>query len=170
MRATLEWFHGFAASDFGDPSAAEAMVGRALAGFRAAGDRWGIAAALSTRAKLAMIRGNLTAASDNAQQSLAIFRELGDRWGQLQAIEWLGAAQAATGDHAQAGRLHRDGLHMAEELGLWPQAADALSWLGRGRCGPVTWPRLVSSSNGPCAWRPGRATSPDRSSPRSASA
>jgi tetratricopeptide (TPR) repeat protein len=132
MRATLEWFHGFAASDFGDPSAAEAMVGRALAGFRAAGDRWGIAAALSTRAKLAMIRGNLTAASDNAQQSLAIFRELGDRWGQLQAIEWLGAAQAATGDHAQAGRLHRDGLHMAEELGLWPQAADALSWLGRG--------------------------------------
>jgi predicted ATPase/DNA-binding SARP family transcriptional activator/tetratricopeptide (TPR) repeat protein len=131
MRATLEWFHGFTASDFGDPSVAEAMVGRALAGFRASGERWGIAAALSTRAKLAMIRGNLTAVSDNAQQSLVIFRELGDRWGQLQAIEWLGAAQAATGDHAQAGRLHRDGLHMAEELGLWPQAADALSWLGR---------------------------------------
>jgi tetratricopeptide (TPR) repeat protein len=107
------------------------MVGRALAGFRAAGDRWGIAAALSTGAKLAMVRGNLTAVSDNAQQSLAIFRELGDRWGQLQAIEWLGAAQAATGDHVQAGRLHRDGLHIAEELGLWPQAADALSWLGR---------------------------------------
>jgi predicted ATPase/DNA-binding SARP family transcriptional activator len=131
MRATLEWFHAFVASDFGDPSVGEALVGRALASFRALGDRWGIAAALSTRAKLAMIRGDPAAAQGDAQQSLAIFRELGDRWGQLQAIEWLGAAEAATGNHTQAGRLHRDGLRVAEELGLWPQAADALSWLGR---------------------------------------
>jgi ATP/maltotriose-dependent transcriptional regulator MalT len=107
------------------------MVGRALESFQALGDRWGIAAALSTRAKLAIVRGDPTAARADAQQSLAIFRERGDRWGQLQAIEWLGAAEAATGDHRQAARLHRDGLRMAEELGLWPQAADALSWLGR---------------------------------------
>jgi len=131
MRATLEWFHGFVASDFGDPSVGEAMVGQALASFRALCDRWGIAAALSTRAKLAMVRGDPATAHGDAQQSLAMFRELGDRWGQLQAIEWLGAAEAATGDHRQAGQLHRDGLRMAEELGLWPQAADALSWLGR---------------------------------------
>jgi predicted ATPase/DNA-binding SARP family transcriptional activator len=131
MRATLEWFHAFVASDFGDPSAGEAMVGQALASFRALGDQWGIAAALSTRAKLAMVRGDPAAAQRDAQQSLAIFRALGDRWGQLQAIEWFGAAAAATGDRAQADRLHRDGLHMAEDLGLWPQAADALSWLGR---------------------------------------
>ena len=131
VRATLEWFHAFVASDFGDPSVGEAMVGQALASFRALGDQWGIAAALSTRAKLAMIRGDPAAAQHDARQSLATFRELGDRWGQLQAIEWLGAAEAATGDHAQAGRLHQDGLRMAEELGLWPQAADALSWLGR---------------------------------------
>jgi predicted ATPase/DNA-binding SARP family transcriptional activator len=131
IRAILEWFHAFVASDFGDPSVGEAMVGRALASFRALGDQWGIAAALSTRAKLAMARGDPAAARGDAQQSLAIFHELGDRWGQLQAIEWLGAAAAATGDHKQADRLHRDGLHMAEDLGLWPQAADALSWLGR---------------------------------------
>ena len=130
-RATVEWFHGFVASDFGDPSVGEAIVGRALASFRALGDQWGAAAALSTRAKLAMVRGNPAAVHGDAQQSLAIFRELGDRWGQLQAIEWLGAAEAATGNHRQAGRLRRQGLHMAEELGLWPQAADALSWLGR---------------------------------------
>jgi predicted ATPase len=130
-RATLEWFHAFVASDFGDPSAGEAMTGRALASFRALGDRWGTAAALSTAAKLAMIRGDAAAVHRDAQQSLAIFRELGDRWGQLQAIEWLGAAAAAARDHARADRLHRDGLRMAEDLGLWPQAADALSWLGR---------------------------------------
>ena len=131
IRATLEWFHAFVASDFGDPSVGEAMVSQALASFRALGDRWGIAAALSTRAKLAMIRGDPAAAQGEAQQSLAMFRELGDRWGQLQAIEWLGAVEAATGDRTEADRLHHHGLRVAEELGLWPQAADALSWLGR---------------------------------------
>ena len=131
VRVTLEWFGAFVASDFGDPSVGETMVGEALASFRALGDQWGIAAALSTRAKLAMIRGDPATAHRDAQQSLERFRELGDRWGQLQAIEWLGAAAAATGDGAQADRLHRDGLRMAEDLGLWPQAADALSWLGR---------------------------------------
>jgi predicted ATPase/DNA-binding SARP family transcriptional activator len=131
VRATLEWFGAFVASDFGDPSAAEAMAGRALASFRTLGDQWGIAAALSTRAKLAMIRGDPAAAHRDAQQSLTIFRELGDRWGQLQATEWLGAAAAAHRNRTQADRLHRDGLRMAEDLGLWPQAADALSWLGR---------------------------------------
>ena len=130
-RALLEWFHAFVASDFGDPSGAETMTGRALASFLALGDRWGVAAALSTRAKLAMVRGDPATACGDARKSLALFRELGDRWGQLQAIEWLGAALAATGDREQATRLHRDGLRMAEDLGLWPQAADALSWLGR---------------------------------------
>jgi predicted ATPase/DNA-binding SARP family transcriptional activator len=131
IRATLEWFHAFVASDFGDPAVGEAMIARALASFRALGGQWGIAAALSTRAKLAMIRGDPATVHRDVQQSLVTFRELGDRWGQLQAIEWLGAAAAATGDHARADRLHRDGLRMAEDLGLWPQAADALSWLGR---------------------------------------
>jgi predicted ATPase/DNA-binding SARP family transcriptional activator len=131
MRATAEWFYGFVASDFGDPSAGEAMVGQALASFRTLGDQWGIAAALSTRAKQAMVRGDLAAVQCDARQSLAIFRELGDRWGQLQAIEWLGAREEAAGDFRQASRLHRDGLRIAEDLSLWPQAADALSWLGR---------------------------------------
>jgi predicted ATPase/DNA-binding SARP family transcriptional activator len=131
VQATLEWFHAFVASDFGDPAAADAMAGRALASFRTLGDRWGIAAALSTRAKLAMTRGDPAAAHRDAQQSLAMFRELGDRWGQLQATEWLGAAAAADRNWARADQLHRDGLRMAEDLGLWPQAADALSWLGR---------------------------------------
>ena len=143
VRATLEWFHAFVASDFGNPSVGDAMVGGALASFRALGDQWGIAAALSTRAKLAMIRGDPATVHRDAQQSLELFRELGDRWGQLQAIEWLGAAAAATGDRAQADRLHRAGLRMAEDLGLWPQAADALSWLGRSalRSGDLTQAR-----------------------------
>jgi tetratricopeptide (TPR) repeat protein len=129
-RAILQWFHAFVASDFGDPAVAEALLGTALASFRELGDQWGVAAALSTRAKVAMIRGDRAMTQRLAQQSLTMFRELGDRWGQLQAIEWLGAA-VASADRARADQLHRDGLRVAEELGLWPQAADALSWLGR---------------------------------------
>jgi predicted ATPase len=128
-RAMLQWFHAFVASDFGDPAVAEGLLGAALASFRELGDQWGTAAALSTRAKVAMIRGDRATTQRLAQQSLTLFRELGDRWGQLQAIEWLGAA-VGPADRLRADQLHLDGLRVAEELGLWPQAADALSWLG----------------------------------------
>ncbi|HEY7143275.1 MAG TPA: BTAD domain-containing putative transcriptional regulator [Streptosporangiaceae bacterium] len=130
-QAEARWLLGFATSDFGDPSASAELIDQALSEFGRLGDRWGIAAALSTRAKLAAIRGDLAAVSASAEQSLALFRELGDRWGQLQATEWLGARCEDTGDFEQGRRLHADGLRLAQELGLWPQAADRLCWLGR---------------------------------------
>ncbi len=130
-RAEAEWFLGFVTSDFGDLSLSEELTGRALAAFEASGDRWGIAAALSTRAKHASIRGDLDAVRDWGQRSLSLFRELGDRWGQLQATEWLGAWCETVGEYEQGRRLHAEGLRMARDLGLWPQAADRLTWLGR---------------------------------------
>jgi tetratricopeptide (TPR) repeat protein len=129
--AEAGWFLGFATSDFGDLSTSEELTGRALTAFEASGDRWGIAAALSTRAKHASIRGDLDAVRDHGQRSLELFRELGDRWGQLQATEWLGARCETVGDYEQGQRLHAEGLRMARELGLWPQAADRMAWLGR---------------------------------------
>jgi tetratricopeptide (TPR) repeat protein len=130
-RAEAEWFLGFGLSDFGDLAPSEELTGRALAAFEAGADRWGIAAALSTRAKHASIRGDLDAVREHGQRSLSLFRELGDRWGQLQATEWLGARCETVGDYEQGRRLHAEGLRMARELGLWPQAADRLTWLGR---------------------------------------
>jgi predicted ATPase/DNA-binding SARP family transcriptional activator len=130
-QAEAEWFLGFGTSDFGDLSVSEELTGRALAAFEAGADRWGIAAALSTRAKHASIRGDLDAVRDYGQRSLELFRELGDGWGQLQATEWLGARCETVGDYEQGRRLHADGLRMARELGLWPQVADRLTWLGR---------------------------------------
>ena len=130
-RARAQWFLGFAASDWGDPSTSEELVARALIGSRSVGDQWGVAAALSTRAKLAYLRGDLTAVRDNGEQSLTLFRDIGDRWGQLQATEWLGAQAMALGDYDRATQLYQDGWHMAEALALWPQAADQMSWLGR---------------------------------------
>jgi predicted ATPase/DNA-binding SARP family transcriptional activator len=130
-QAEAEWFLGFGTSDFGDLSISEELTGRALAAFEASGDRWGIAAALSTQAKYASIRGDLDAVRDYGQRSLELFRELGDGWGQLQATEWLGARCETVGDYEQGRRLHAEGLRMARELGLWAQAADRLTWLGR---------------------------------------
>jgi predicted ATPase/DNA-binding SARP family transcriptional activator len=130
-RARAEWFLGFVACDLGDLSVSEELVGRALRTARAVADRWCIAAALSTRAKQAMLRGDLGEVQRSGKQSLEMFGALGDRWGQLQSMEWLGALARIRGDYERASRLHRDGLRMAEQLGLWPQAADQLSWLGR---------------------------------------
>ncbi|WP_344307633.1 BTAD domain-containing putative transcriptional regulator [Fodinicola feengrottensis] len=125
------WFFGFVRSDFGDPADSEALVAEALAAFQASGDRWGMAAALSTSAKLASIRGDFVGMREYGEQSLAIFAELGDCWGQLQATEWLGEVAEIHGEYELGRKLGRDALAMAEDLGLWPQAADRLSWLGR---------------------------------------
>jgi len=130
-RARTEWFLGFVECDLGDLSVSEELVNRALHTARAVADRWCIAAALSTRAKQAMLRGELGEVERSGAQSLEMFHALGDHWGQLQSMEWLGALARIRGDYERATQLHRDGLRMAEELGSWPQAADQLSWLGR---------------------------------------
>jgi predicted ATPase/DNA-binding SARP family transcriptional activator len=130
-RARAEWFLGFVECDLGDLSVSEELVNRALRTARAVADRWCIAAALSTRAKQAMLRGELGEVERSGAQSLELFRALGDRWGQLQSMEWLGALARIRGDYHRATQLHQDGLRIAEALGLWPQAADQLSWLGR---------------------------------------
>jgi predicted ATPase/DNA-binding SARP family transcriptional activator len=129
-RARAEWFLAYAETDLGDVPAVDERLERALTGFRAAGDRWGTAAALSTRAKLGYLRADLKALERDGEQSAELFRELGDRWGLLQATAWLGGLAEMVGDHIKATRLHREGLRMAEELGLWPEVSVRLGWLG----------------------------------------
>ncbi|MFE0375628.1 BTAD domain-containing putative transcriptional regulator [Streptomyces inhibens] len=128
-RAWAQWFLGYAQVGLGDPVAAAGRLGRSLAAFRALGDQWGTAAALSSRAQTG--GGDLLARRRDAEESAALFGELGDRWGQLQAAEVLGTIAEITGDYARAARLHQDGLGIAEELGLWIQASYKLSGLGR---------------------------------------
>ncbi len=129
-RARAEWFLAYAETDLGDVPAVDERLERALTGFRAAGDRWGTAAALSTRAKLGYLRADLKALERDGEQSAELFRELGDRWGLLQATAWLGGLAEMVVDHVKATRLHREGLRMAEELGLWPEVSVRLAWLG----------------------------------------
>ncbi|MFF5235205.1 BTAD domain-containing putative transcriptional regulator [Dactylosporangium sp. NPDC000521] len=131
-RARALWFLAFAEMDLGDVPAVGALVERALSQFQRIGDRWGVAAALSLRAKHAHITGDLDALAADAERSVLLFRRLGDRWGLLQASEWLAAHAELTGDSRRAAELHQDGLRVAEDLGLWPEVAGRLSWLGWG--------------------------------------
>jgi predicted ATPase/DNA-binding SARP family transcriptional activator len=129
-RGRAEWFLAYAETDRGDIPTVDGRLDRALTIFRDAGDRWGTAAVLSTRAKLGYLRADPKALERDGEQSAALFRELGDRWGLLQATAWLGGSAEMAGDHTRATRLHREGLRMAEELGLWTEVSVRLAWLG----------------------------------------
>ncbi|GAA5064283.1 BTAD domain-containing putative transcriptional regulator [Thermocatellispora tengchongensis] len=126
--ARAEWFLATAMLDLGDEKAGE-LLERALDTFRPAGDRWGEAAALSSRAILAHMRNDLAALEHDARRGAELFGELGDDWGVLQATEWLIGLADMTGDHAEAARLSRADLKVAEDLGLWSDVAGRLGWL-----------------------------------------
>jgi predicted ATPase len=129
-RAAADWFLAYALLNTGDPAVAD-LADRALTGFRALGDRWGVAAALGVRSARALLRGDLAGARHDGERSAALFGELGDRWGQVQATATLGALAEIAGDYAGAAALHGDGLRMAGELGLWPEVSYRFSLLGR---------------------------------------
>ncbi|MCX4669397.1 winged helix-turn-helix domain-containing protein [Streptomyces sp. NBC_01381] len=124
------WLLAYASCGFRTPHE-DATIDGILEEFRAADDRWGVAAALSVRATLALYRGDLPALRRDAEDSAARFAELGDRWGQLQASEQLGVLAEIAADYEAATRLHRDGMRDAEELRLWTDVSFRLSRLGR---------------------------------------
>ncbi|MEU7135403.1 BTAD domain-containing putative transcriptional regulator [Streptomyces sp. NPDC046261] len=131
IRARTRWFRAYALFNTGDVAASEELTGRALAGFREHGDRWGVAAALALRATHALIRGDLAALERDGERGVALFRELDDRWGQLQGTWPLAALAEIRGDYARAERLLRDALAIAEELDLATEVSVVLSRLGR---------------------------------------
>jgi predicted ATPase/DNA-binding SARP family transcriptional activator len=124
------WFLAETGSGLGDVATAESLLDKANAGFQEAGDRWGLAAALLTTAKLAHIRGDVVALRSASERSARIFGQLGDRWGELRANEWLASHAEMTGDYRRAVRLHREALLIAEALDLGPEIAMRLAWLG----------------------------------------
>ncbi|WP_344524920.1 AfsR/SARP family transcriptional regulator, partial [Streptomyces rectiviolaceus] len=125
------WLLAHARSGFDRTRSEEAQVDELLEEFRAADDRWGVAAALSTRATRALYRGDLATLRRDAEASAALFAGLGDRWGQLQASEQLGILAEIAADYEGAARLHRDGMRGAEELQLWTDVSFRLARLGR---------------------------------------
>ncbi|MEU4229658.1 BTAD domain-containing putative transcriptional regulator [Nonomuraea sp. NPDC026600] len=130
-RARAQWFLAFTLYGYDNPAATDAYLDSAMESFLASDDRWGTAAALSLRARRALLRGDLAALRRDGERGLELFREVGDRWGEMRAAENLGTLAEITGDYEQAAELRRDGLRIAEELGLWSEVSGALSRLGR---------------------------------------
>ncbi|ONI92546.1 AfsR family transcriptional regulator [Saccharothrix sp. ALI-22-I] len=129
--ARAEWFFGFAQWYVGALTASGKRIDQVLTTFRSLRDRWGVAAALSTRAALGTARGDLATLRSSGEESAALFRELGDRWGRLKATETLGVLAEIEGDYERAERLHAEGLQIAEDLGLWTETTHKLAMLGR---------------------------------------
>nr|WP_319712429.1 BTAD domain-containing putative transcriptional regulator [Nonomuraea angiospora] len=116
--ALADWFLSHVRWAYGDRRAHEVAAERALAAYRELGDRWGMAAALCLRGKLAVGRADLAAMERDGERGLAIFRELGDEWGQIEAMDVLDRAAEIRGDYARAARLREEALRLAEELGF----------------------------------------------------
>ncbi|SDT66582.1 BTAD domain-containing putative transcriptional regulator [Jiangella sp. DSM 45060] len=128
-RAHAEWFLCHATFDLGDAAFTERLLDSATEGFAATGNRWGEAAALTLRARLAHVNGDAAAMEARASQAVRIFTDLGDGWGVLQATDWLIGQADLTGDYDHARRLCADALTRAESLGLWSEVSGVLSWL-----------------------------------------
>ncbi|MGW0548013.1 BTAD domain-containing putative transcriptional regulator [Streptomyces altiplanensis] len=121
----------FARCGFDSVELRDGGLGAILEEFRAAGDRWGVAAVLVARATRAGYRGDLPAMRASAEESAALFGELGDRWGQLRSSEHLGVLAEIAGSYEEAARLHQEGVRSAQELQLWTDVSFLLARLGR---------------------------------------
>ncbi|WP_433434612.1 BTAD domain-containing putative transcriptional regulator [Nonomuraea sp. CA-141351] len=127
--ALADWFLSHVRWAYGDRQAHEAAAERALAAYQELGDRWGVAAALCLRGKLAVGRGDLAAMERDGERALEVFRELGDEWGQIEAMDVLDRAAEIRGDYPKAARLREEALRLAEELGF--EVSFKLAALGR---------------------------------------
>jgi predicted ATPase/DNA-binding SARP family transcriptional activator len=125
------WFLSSTQWAYGEPVVLMQRIDRAIEAFTRQGDRWGLAAALSTRAQLNIVHADLDAMRRDGQRSLELFDELGDDWGRLQATYSLIVVAEVSGDYGTAARHLEDSLRLAEELGLWTEVSFRTSGLGR---------------------------------------
>ncbi|MEW2282955.1 BTAD domain-containing putative transcriptional regulator [Streptomyces sp. NPDC047841] len=130
-RARALWLNAYGRFSVGDLDGSRALNARALAGFEAADEQWGVAAALGLRAALALVRGDLDAVARDGRRSRALYRELGDRWGELQTVTPLAVLAEIKGEYARAAHRQHEGLQIARELRLEAEVSARLSGLGR---------------------------------------
>ncbi|UED83634.1 BTAD domain-containing putative transcriptional regulator [Streptomyces profundus] len=130
-RAYAQWFLSLLTWAYGDPAVHRDRIEEALTTFRALGDRWGEAAALGLRARLAIGDAAWDAMERDARRSLTLFEALGDAWGRLEAGYSLWVVDEIRGEYGAVARRLRDDVAAAEGLGLWTEVASRLSGLGR---------------------------------------
>lgn len=107
------WF----AFRLGNYAEVRALLGRALAIFRAHGERQQVASCLYQLGNVAEALGDYDEARRRLGESLAAYREAGNEAGTARALNTLGLVACALGDYGEARRLHREGLSLRRRLG-----------------------------------------------------
>lgn len=101
-----------------------------IAGFAAAGDRWGMTYSLNDLGRATLALGDRDAAKRLVEQSLAIFTEIGDKRGQAFALRNLGVIAHRLGDDAAARQYLEQSLAIRRAIGYRWGIAEALTQLG----------------------------------------
>ena len=125
------WFLTMTRWAYGDAEVLFTRIDRAIEAFTERSDRWGLAAALSTRSQLNIVRADLSAMRRDSLRSLELFDALDDDWGRLQATYALIVAAEISGDYPTATAYLEDAIRHAEDLGLWAEVSFRTAGLGR---------------------------------------
>ncbi|WAL66122.1 BTAD domain-containing putative transcriptional regulator [Amycolatopsis cynarae] len=116
-RACARIVEALVLDDRGDLDGSERARDEALTGFRAVGDRWGIAMALTLRANAHSLRGDHARAIAGFQEGLVVARELSSADDVVQNLCRLGVERMRAGDSAGAWREYEEAARFAEESG-----------------------------------------------------
>ncbi|MGW4345526.1 BTAD domain-containing putative transcriptional regulator [Streptomyces sp. NPDC004690] len=128
--ALLDMGLGLQARFAGRPGEAEEALTRALAGFRATGDRWGMANCLEPLGMYAHARGDDDAALGLLDEGLALVRELDAPEETADLLRSRGVVLLRRGDAAGAADHFKQATALARTAGAGDKAAGA--WRGLG--------------------------------------
>lgn len=134
---------GYMAYLRGEYDTARRFLLESLRQSEAAGDRWGMANALSTLCLSLQRQGEFDQALDYGRQSLATRRELGDRRGIASSQNNLGLLYCALGNYADAESALIESLAICREIGHTVGAANALTSLCLAARGGGNLPKAI---------------------------
>jgi predicted ATPase/DNA-binding SARP family transcriptional activator len=129
-RALLDVGLGFQEQFAGRPAASEESFARSLAGFRATGDRWGMANCLDPLGMFADWRGEHRHALELLDEGLAYVRELAAPEETSDLLRNRATVLLHQGELAEAREHFGQALTLARTVGLTDKAAGALRGLG----------------------------------------
>ena len=134
-RSAARAMHAIFALSLGRTGDVARECAEALAGFRALGDRWGAALALTSQAELAMLAGDFPAAIASLEEAVALGQELTDWQDTAQMHAYLAKSRSRLGDRQaaadhldQAERIIRANGDPSGDLWIYHTRAE-LAWL-----------------------------------------
>ncbi len=128
-RAAARMFRANVAENNGDLAAMEYDIAIALEGFRAIGERWGLANSLSALATLLVLQGRLDEAEAAFTEALGLMRLLTSTEDETFLLVRLSDVALRRGDGVRARELMRRAVDLAEEAGAQLESVFMLSLL-----------------------------------------